>query len=73
MKLYNIDMADYNRMAINFAFIIIVILIFVRSLTAIFDFYGLSPASYLNYILFFVALGLFSLLLPNVRGQIFYN
>tara|TARA_B100000214_G_C23892886_1_gene592662 strand:+ start:124 stop:345 length:222 start_codon:yes stop_codon:yes gene_type:complete len=73
MKLYNIAMADYNKMAMNIGFIVLVIYILIKAITAIFDFYGISPVSYISYILFFVALGIFGGILPSIRGGIFHN
>jgi len=64
---------NYNSMAINMGVIFLIIYILIKTIFAIFDFYGISAASFINYILFFVALGIFSLLLPNVRGEIFYK
>jgi hypothetical protein len=66
-------MPDYNKMAMNIGFTVLVIYILIKAISAIFDFYGISPTSYLNYILFFVALGIFGGILPKIRGGIFYN
>ena len=48
MKLYNIAMADYNKMAMNIGFIVLVIYILIKAITAIFDFYGnrIMPKSF---------------------------
>ena len=73
MKLYSIAMTNYNKMAMNIGFIVLVIYILIKAIIAIFDFCGISPASYISYILFFVALGIFGGILPNIRGGIFYN
>lgn len=74
MKLYNIVMAkNYNQLALNVGFSVLVVYVFIKALMAIFDFYGISPASYLNYILFFVALAIFGGILPKLRGEIFYK
>tara|TARA_Y100000992_G_C21271273_1_gene497011 strand:+ start:1098 stop:1298 length:201 start_codon:yes stop_codon:yes gene_type:complete len=66
-------MANYNKMAMNIGFTVLVIYILIKAIIAIFDFYGISPVTYLNYILFFVALGLFGGILPNIRGAIFFQ
>ena len=73
MKLYNIVMPDYNKMAMNIGFSVLIIYILIKALGSIFDFYGISPVSYISYILFFVALGIFGGILPKIRGGIFYN
>jgi hypothetical protein len=74
MKLYNIVMAkNYNQLALNVGFSVLVVYVFIKALMAIFDFYGITAASYLNYILFFVALAIFGGILPKLRGEIFYK
>jgi hypothetical protein len=72
MKLYNISMANYNKLALNIGFSVLVVYILIKALFVIFDFYGISAASYINYILFFVALALFGGILPKIRGEIFF-
>lgn len=64
---------NYNSMAINMGVIFLVISILIKTILAIFEFYDISAASFINYILFFVALGMFSVLLPKIRGEVFYK
>jgi len=64
---------NYNSMAINMGVIFLIIFILIKTIQAIFEFYAISAASLINYILFFVALGMFSVLLPKIRGEVFYK
>jgi|TARA_B110000967_G_C18893971_1_gene569291 hypothetical protein len=64
---------NYNSMAINMGVIFLIIFILIKTILAIFEFYAISAASLINYILFFVALGMFSVLLPKIRGEVFYK
>lgn len=64
---------NYNQLALNVGFSVLVIYVFIKALMAIFDFYGITATSYINYILFFVALAIFGGILPKIRGEIFYR
>ena len=64
---------NYNSMAIKIGVAVLIVYFLIKVLVAIFDFYAISAAVFLNYLIFFVALGIFSLILPKVRGEIFYK
>ena len=64
---------NYNTLALNIGFMVLVVYVFIKALTAIFDFDGISPSSYISYVVFFIALVLFGGFLPKLRGEIFYK
>ncbi len=64
---------NYNKMAINLGFIVLIFYILIKAIIAIFNFYGITSSAYINYVMFFIALGIFSAMLPKVPGLIFYK
>tara|TARA_Y100000389_G_scaffold161491_2_gene163964 strand:- start:2287 stop:2487 length:201 start_codon:yes stop_codon:yes gene_type:complete len=56
-----------------FLFIILFIIGTLMAITAIANFFKVSLSSYIPYIAWIIALGIFSLILPKKSGELFLN
>lgn len=52
-------------------YVLLSLLIFIPMLTAMFNFFGMTPATYLPYLGWGIALALFYAFLPNRVGSMF--
>ena len=72
MKLYNIGMANYNKLAMNIGFSVLVVYILIK-LYLLFSIFMEFSSKLYKLCFIFVALALFGGILPKIRGEVFLD